>query len=616
MDPPFIPDGGVTLRLPFSCDLAQAREAAKRLRAFLEEHGVESAELFACELCLTEACTNAVRHAGPAGRGRMIVAEAICTLSTTELRVTDHTPGFELPTKLHMPAPARESGRGVFIIQSMMDEVRYLRGTDSNTLVMSKRRARPVPSADAPRQTRAAVEQQVVEYRRTIGSMARELCFRSESLAAIFRCCTELGRAGDLEGFARRLFGDLLHLTSSDWYVLRLLSPHTPELAVFSVSDPRLASPALQINSALPAQSELANAELETASKRVPVPFSSRVPHTSGLVQPVLFGDTLVGTLAIGRRRDAKAFSELQTEVIRTFAEFMAIQVVNLRHQEAHAGAKVMRRELEIARSIQQASFPRSLPQAGAFTVAGRWQSARQVAGDFYDAIPLGDRSLLLVVADVMGKGVPAAMFATITRALVRALAFQHRRPSDLLRRLNALLYDELSAVDMFITAQVARLDLDTRQLVVANAGHCPAFVVSGAAREVRCVGPTGTPLGIVADPRYDQERTILAEAACLLLHTDGLTESFNAAGEMFGTGRLGDWLRTSTLQARTADELAEELSVTLARFRGETPLRDDQTFLVCAEASPLLAAPRHGEPRHHSHTPPPFSSAQPALPL
>src|SRR5690606_36575461 len=160
-------------------------------------------------------------------------------------------------------------------------------------------------------------------------------------------------------------------------------------------------------------------------------PLRAAGPAATGVVHPILFGETLVGTLAVGRRENAHPFSELQIEVIRTFAEFIAIQIVNLRHQEEQVGARILTRELEIARSIQQASFPRTLPQLGNFSLAGRWESARQVAGDFYDAMPLGDHSMLLVVADVMGKGVPAAMFATITCALIRSLAPPHHQPSD-----------------------------------------------------------------------------------------------------------------------------------------------------------------------------------------
>ncbi|MDF3056455.1 MAG: uncharacterized protein K0R17_670 [Rariglobus sp.] len=607
MDAPTIhTDGGAAHRIAFGCNPAESRAASRALRAFLAEHLLDEAELFACELCLAEACNNAVQYADERFRNEPIVAEAVCTSSQVELRVTDHTQGFDFPKNPSVPPPDSERGRGIFIIHSMMDGVRYLRSENHNTLVMWKRRShhlhRPSnqPSSESPDDLRRQLE----DFKRTIGAMARELCFRSESLAAIFRCGTELGRAGDLEGFAQRLLGDLLHLTSTDWFVLRLIPPRDLQLTVFAASDPELMGEPLRLGTTNPSP---ASAELAAAATRTAVPYTARHarlpseplraagPRAGGLVHPVLFGETLVGTLAVGRRENAGPFSELQAEVIRTFAEFLAIQIVNLRHQEEQIGARLITRELEIARSIQKASFPRSLPQLGNFSLAGRWESARQVAGDFYDAMPLGDHSLLLVVADVMGKGVPAAMFATITRALIRAMAPHHHQPADLLMRLNALLYEELSAVDMFITIQLVCIDLQWRHVVAASAGHCPVLLVSGDGNPVRTLGPTGTPLGIQPDPIYDQECATLPDPACLMIYTDGLTEAFNPAGEMFGRNRLGEWLRERVRFPCAAEQLCEGLASELDRFREGTPLRDDQTFLILADKCPTsVAHPQH----------------------
>ena len=267
------------------------------------------------------------------------------------------------------------------------------------------------------------------------------------------------------------------------------------------------------------------------------------------------------------------------------FTPFSAATPAELRRELADFKQTLgtMTRELEVARAIQRASIPRSLPQPGDFSLAGRWESAREVAGDFYDALLLSDDSLLLVMADVMGKGVPAAMFAMITSALIRALATPQDKPSELLTRLNTLLYDELSAVDMFITVQLVRIDLSRRQAVVANAGHCPALFLAGG-QLARDFGPTGTPLGILRDPAYDEESTTLEEPASLLIYTDGLTETVNSDGEMFGRQRLIDWLNNNARSPETAEPLCERLSSELSHFRANTPLRDDQAFLIFSD--------------------------------
>ncbi|MDE3084108.1 MAG: SpoIIE family protein phosphatase, partial [Verrucomicrobiota bacterium] len=424
-----------------------------------------------------------------------------------------------------------------------------------------------------------------------LNGMARDLCFRSESLAAIFRCCAELGRTNDLEGFGQRLLSDLLHLTAADWFVLRLASPDQARLTVFAASAPELRAPPLAL-----AGPDSTSAEATSALRHSEVRFEARTPEaredplreagsdSTGLVHPLFFGEVLVGTLAVGRKTCSPEFSELQSEVIRTFAEFLAIQIASKRHQDEQVQSRLTARELDIARGIQRALLPKSLPQLRGFGLAGCCESARKVGGDFYDALPLSDHSLLLVMADVMGKGVPAAMFATILRSVVHAMSAQGSRPGALLAQLNRLLYPELSAVNMFITAQLVFLDLDQRQLVTASAGHCPALLVSSAGASVRAVTTNGLPLGILPEVTYRETTAMLEEPAIFLLHTDGLTESWNSSGEMFGQARLMSWLRDRGQRPHTAEQLRDALAAELGRFRGGAPLLDDQAFLILAE--------------------------------
>ena len=584
---------GVSNRVTFKCDLAESRIATRILRAFLAEQGLDESEQFNCELCLAEACNNAVQYATEAGAKHLTSAEAIVHPACVELRVTDRTPGFALAAKPDKLNPNRENGRGLFIMQSMMDEVQYFRGSDENILVMRKTRTHQQhrPADDAANATLDDARHQLENCQQTISGMARELCFRSESLSAIFRCCAELGRTSDLEGFSIRLLTDLMHLTAADWFVLRLLPAGDPQLTVFVSSTPEMRGPPLAIvrvaNADYPAELSAARTRREqefdarrTTSANDPLRLAG--PQASGIAQPLLFGDKLLGTLAIGRKEADAPFSALQSEMIRIFGEFMAVQVNNVRHRDEQVHARLVAHELEIAHRIQRALLPRKLPQLGGFRLAGNWESARQVGGDYYDAFPLDDHSMLLVVADVMGKGVPAAIFATITRSLLRAMAVRIHHPAKLLERLNELLYEELSSVGMFITAQLVFIDLKRRQVVAASAGHCPILLLSG--ESVRALGVTGTPLGILPNSTYRQQTATLGHPGGLLLYTDGLTEALNPAGEMFGQDRLADWLRARAPLPATAEALRDELAAELYRFRGPTALRDDQAFLILAE--------------------------------
>ncbi len=130
-----------TRAVTYACDLKSARAAAAELCAFLRERGLTDDEIFACELALVEAGNNAVQFVPAHRKSEGIVAEATCDATQVELRVTDHTDGFELPVHTQAPGPEIEAGRGLFLVQSVMDRVHYVKGTTSNTLVMVKARA-------------------------------------------------------------------------------------------------------------------------------------------------------------------------------------------------------------------------------------------------------------------------------------------------------------------------------------------------------------------------------------------------------------------------------------------------------------------------------------------
>src|SRR4051812_27707903 len=131
-------------RIPLACDLAQVRPAARAAHQFLAEQECDDETLMACELALVEGCNNAIRYAAPAARTEPVLLEVICEAAAVELRVTDHTAGFEWPKAAVLPAADSESGRGLFLMQSLMDSAVYLRDSGENVLVLRKaRRAEP-----------------------------------------------------------------------------------------------------------------------------------------------------------------------------------------------------------------------------------------------------------------------------------------------------------------------------------------------------------------------------------------------------------------------------------------------------------------------------------------
>lgn len=576
-----------TLRVALQCDLNAVRPMNAVIRGFLQEQGASKEELQAAELAIAEACNNAIKYVPGPNREKPIDVEVQCSQERMEVRINDHTNGFEWPEQVALPDFTAETGRGLYLISSVMDRVNYYRGKGENWLVMSRHRNGHAQSV----QTVPETERRLANSEGIIRDMAEELSFCYESLSAIFRCSADLGKSNDLEDFARRLLTDLAQITSADWFVFRRAAANDPKLEVFVSSDPKLLLPPVSI-----AEAAARSVEAEAALAREDVwfdhlnplkpsdPLSKIYPDSLGLVHPIYLGQMLVGTLTIAKRSAPGTFSAVQANVVHTFSDFLAIQIVNSRYTDELVRNRLVSRELEIAKTIQRSLLPKTIPRLSGYGLAGFCESAHQVGGDFYDVIKISDDALLLIIADVMGKGIPAAMFAAILRSLLRAVPEWMNQPAALLSRVNRLLFEELSGVDMFITAQLVYVDSKARRITTASAGHCPVLLAADLDGNVKALSPEGLPLGILPDTTFSNHTETLPRNCRVLLYTDGLTEARNSTGEFFGQERLVKWLKKNAHNKQSAEELKEDLAGELVAFQSSSALNDDQTFLIMAE--------------------------------
>ena len=233
-------------------------------------------------------------------------------------------------------------------------------------------------------------------------------------------------------------------------------------------------------------------------------------------------------------------------------------------------------RELSIAREIQSSILPREMPRLDAATLAARYQPMTAVAGDFYDFVQIDRHRLGVLVADVCGHGVPAALIASMVKI---ALASQHARadrPAALLAGMNDALCGQLAG--QYVTA--AYMCLDTRSGVVryAAAGHPPMLRLVRRTLDVEEVEKNGLPLGFFPAAAYEEVEVPLEPGDRLLLYTDGLTEAANAIDEMFGAERVKEAVAASA--GISADAAAARVLDTMNAWSGQPP-RDDLTIVV-----------------------------------
>jgi sigma-B regulation protein RsbU (phosphoserine phosphatase) len=247
------------------------------------------------------------------------------------------------------------------------------------------------------------------------------------------------------------------------------------------------------------------------------------------------------------------------------------------RHQLA-----CMQRELSIARSIQQSLLPHGFPPfAGseALDVAATMQPARNVGGDFYDYFLIDPERLGVVIGDVSGKGVPAAIFMAMTRTALKAVALRGEPPGDCLHEINAFLCRENQA-ELFVTIFYGILNFRTGEFLYSNGGHNPPYRLapSGQAATL-ATDSSGTVLGLFEGASYATCQTLLQSGDALVLYTDGVTEAADLQGNMLGPQRLQAFLqRSGTLP--TADLIQGVLTV-VQEFVAVAPQSDDVTALA-----------------------------------
>lgn len=244
---------------------------------------------------------------------------------------------------------------------------------------------------------------------------------------------------------------------------------------------------------------------------------------------------------------------------------------------ESHE-ARSRERELEQARAIQVNLLPRQLPAVPGFELAGEWRPAGTVGGDYYDALRLDGRVLAVCIADVVGKGISAALLMSNVQAAVRAFATPSTSPAALCGKVNEVLCGHV-ADGKFVTFFYGLLDAERRRFSYTRAGHNPPLLVRNDGSVERLeIG--GAIVGVFRNERYQEEEIQIAPGDRLVLFTDGISEAANQEGTEFGEPHLASLVVEN--RALGAAELKDRILDALTRFSGER-LADDATLLVLA---------------------------------
>ncbi len=288
------------------------------------------------------------------------------------------------------------------------------------------------------------------------------------------------------------------------------------------------------------------------------------------------------GTLGVLELRDRRAddggvasFSAGDAKLAQALADQAALLLENAR-------LVAFERELRLARDIQQSLLPAQAPEMQGLDVAGTCVPASDVGGDYYDFLRSGQHGLVVLLADVSGHHLAAALHQTAARATFRAAAVAGKGAAAMLETVNAALFDDLARSDHYLTAFLARADARDGCVVWESAGHPPALLYRADSGSVERLAGQGLPVGVLRDGGFVDHVVDLRAGDVLLLYTDGLTEALGEGGE-FGEARLAEALR-----AAAGGRAAEIAAAALDAVRAHAPAsEDDRTVVVLKRVGP-----------------------------
>ena len=295
------------------------------------------------------------------------------------------------------------------------------------------------------------------------------------------------------------------------------------------------------------------------------------------LAVPLTLKNKIIGIICLFNKKDNLEFTPDDQRLLSIIAIQSAQTIENARLYEEERKLLVLEEDLRTARSIQQSLLPKGNPKIPGIELVGLSMPAKEVGGDYYDFIPIDEAHWGIAIADVSGKGTPAALLMSNLQACLRGQAVINRSVKDTVTKANIML-SRFMDPGKFITLFYGILNLEDKTFTYTNAGHNYPFLLDKEGK-VRMLEKGGMVLGILKDAVYEEETVQLEPESLLLMFTDGITEAVNAEEEMFEEKRLLALLQNNS--SFSAQQLSDKIVDEVLQFCGSTPQADDITLVL-----------------------------------
>ncbi|MBM3236617.1 GAF domain-containing protein [Candidatus Poribacteria bacterium] len=286
----------------------------------------------------------------------------------------------------------------------------------------------------------------------------------------------------------------------------------------------------------------------------------------------------IIGVLQAINKLDGTPFTNEDISLFSAFADQAAIALENARLHAEELEKQRLEQELTLARQIQQKFWPDEPPAIEGISVSGISIPAREVGGDYYDFIPIGQNQLGITVGDISGKGVPAALLMATLRAMLRTQIENHHSVSDTVSLVNNAIFRDIPD-EKYLTLFYCVLDIKARHITYVNAGHTPGFLYNMHNKEEKYLEIGGTLVGFFEDFPFQEGRESLDSGCVFLLYSDGATDALNPEDEGFGAERLYSLVRENC--HLNAKDLISLIYQKIVEFSNGTQQFDDITMIA-----------------------------------
>jgi sigma-B regulation protein RsbU (phosphoserine phosphatase) len=299
---------------------------------------------------------------------------------------------------------------------------------------------------------------------------------------------------------------------------------------------------------------------------------------------PMIIKNKMSGLIFLKDKINEIPYHKEEKELLMTLANNATFALENAYLTEKQLERELLGYELQLARDIQYSMLPEKSPVINNYELGHISIPANEIGGDYYDFIPIDDNHMGISIADVSGKGIPAALYMMITRNLLRSSAIDNLNAHDVLAKVNELLYDDMQGKNMFVSMFYSILNIKEGILEYSNAGQTYPIYYNDRERGCSYLEIKKFPLGICKNNDYEKGELKLVNNDMLLFYTDGVVEAMNKENELFGFNRLMDIAKTSA--SNSADDIVHNILHEVNNFSEGTVQNDDLTIVTVKSVS------------------------------